>query len=397
MQTLFWLRFLRGTVRFSASGGFCERFINLCRVRGIRVWDLQVQDRRLSGCVYRRDYRRLRPIARTAGMVLHAEEKRGAVFFMRRNRKRAALPIAGGCFLLLLLLLSNCVWSIDAVGTEGISAETLLSVMEDAGLYVGVPRRKIDASALAQYAMNKLNGKLSWVAVNLDAGRAVIEARDYIAPKDDETFGDPCNVVADFDGLLLSLEVHSGARANREGNGVKKGDLLISGIIENRFGESFFYEARGVVTALHTDTVQLKRPLQCTVRPYRTHRRRVSLRCLRLLIPLGALRAKENSRRFSLERLLTLNGVPLPLSLIETTRAELGAPVSAAPDVSSALLFDDFTAACYEKYRNTNVLESALTVRQAGKERTVRMKSRCIDFMGVQKPIRRAEITAGDS
>ncbi|MBR3552723.1 MAG: sporulation protein YqfD [Clostridia bacterium] len=389
MRSLFWLRFLRGGVRFSAAGGFCERFINLCHVRGIRVHDLHMQANALSGCVGCRDYRRLRLIARQSGMVLHAEEKIGLPFFLHRHEKRRMLPIAGGVCFVLLWLLSGCIWSVDVAGGSAVPREAMLAVMAENGLRPGVWRKRVNSAALTQAAMNAFNGKLAWAAVNIDASRVVIETRDYIPPDADETYGDPCNLVADFDGLLLSIEVHSGKKANQEGNGVKQGDLLISGVTENRYGKQFFYEARGIVTAIHSDVVTLTRPLRHSTLPIQKTTRRFKLQCLHVALPPGRLKANDRSSLFQRDRQLCSGNVSLPLTLTETTRASYGSPTPTDEAVGAALLFDDFTALCHRRYGNTTLLSQTLRVVQTGDSLTVRQKARCIDFMGTPQKIQR--------
>ena len=386
MTFVSWIRYLRGSVRFSARGGFCERFINLCNVRGIQIRALKVHEDGLTGYVCRKDYRRLRPIARSAGMVLRATEKHGISFFLERHKKRRGLLLGALLFSLCLFLLSFHIWSIDAVGTQNVSKETLLQLAETYGLRSGVARRKIDAETLARQVQHDLGGKLSWLAVNIDGCRAFIEARDYIQPDKDETFGDPCNLVADFDGVLRAIEVHSGKKANTEGNGVHKGDLLISGVIENRIGESFFYEARGIVTAEHKDTVRRSTSLSQPLQTYRTLGEVRGIHCFGVPLQFGLVRKKTVQTVFTKTRQLVLNGIPLPVLTNTRTCAKL-CDANAEPSVRAALLFDDFTAACYQKYGNTAVLSKKVTVRCSGDQLHIRQDSSCLDFMGTKQPI----------
>ncbi len=387
MTFVSWIRYLRGSVRFSARGGFCERFINLCNVRGIQIRALEVHEEGLTGFVNRKDYRRLRPIARSAGMVLRATEKHGVSFFLERHKKRRGLLIGALLFSLGMFLLSFRIWSIDAVGTQNVSRETLLQLAETCGLRCGVARRRIDAAALARQVQHNLGGKLSWLAVNIDGCRAFIEARDYILPDEDETFGDPCNLVADFDGVLRTIEVHNGKKANTEGNGVHKGDLLISGVVENRIGECFFYEARGIVTAEHRDTVRRSASLSQPLQKYRTLGEVRGIRCFSVPLRFGLVRKKDVQAVFKKKRQLVLDGVLLPILTNTQTCATL-CDTDAKPSVQAALLFDDFTAACYQKYGNTAVLSKKVTVRCSGNQLHIRQDSNCLDFMGTKQPIK---------
>ena len=64
------LRYLFGCVRFRVSGGFAARFMNLCDSEHLHVWHLQQDASGVASSVAVRDYRRLRVIARRAGMTL---------------------------------------------------------------------------------------------------------------------------------------------------------------------------------------------------------------------------------------------------------------------------------------------------------------------------------------
>ena len=52
MLVLKFLRFLSGYVSLIAEGGFPERFINLCRLRGILLWELRCKDGVITACKF---------------------------------------------------------------------------------------------------------------------------------------------------------------------------------------------------------------------------------------------------------------------------------------------------------------------------------------------------------
>ena len=222
-------RLLFGYVRFCAYGGFAERFVNLCDLQKVKVRSLSFNEERLEGFVTARDYKKLRPVAKRSGMRLSCLSKHGLPFFLFRNRNRVGLAIGAAFFAVFMCIMSLFLWSVDTVGSERLSREEILSVAKSFGLREGAFIPKIDVHELSDSMITEMNGKLLWAAVNISGCRAVIEVRDYIQKPESKTYGEPCNIVADFDGLLLSLQVYNGTKANREGNGVKKGDLLISG------------------------------------------------------------------------------------------------------------------------------------------------------------------------
>lgn len=375
-------RLFFGYVRFRASGGFCERFANLCDLRRLKVRSLCFKGNSLEGFVAARDYIKLRQVAKTSGMKLSCISKHGLPFFVFRHRNRAGLVVGAAFFVIFMSIMSLFVWSVDADGSEKISREEILEVACEYGVKPGAFRPSIEAHETAGRIVNKLNGRLLWAAVNISGSRAVVETRDYIQKPESKTYTSPCNIVADFDGLLLSLEVHNGTKANTLGNGVKKGDLLISGIVESRAGESFFREARGVITALHTDELSLNSSEVNEYKRYSSSEQVFELTIFHLRIPLGFFRKTENEYdEFKREKILKLNGVELPFSLTVITRAEYeDAGGKGTPE--KELLFDDYTRTAYEKYKNTDILSTKLLVTKEKGSLSLKSESECIDYMG---------------
>lgn len=380
------VRFLKGYVKFSAEGGFSERFVNLCEQKRLGVRSLVFKEERLEGFVSASDYKKLRAVAKLSGMKLSCVSKYGLPFFLFKNRNRVGLAFGAAFFVLFMSIMSLFIWSIETVGSENISDAELLSVAEEYGLKTGCFRPFVDVHEISDGMIKSLNGRLLWVAVNISGSRAVVEVRDYIEKPESKTYSEPSNLVADFDGLLLSLEVHNGTKANFEGNGVKKGDLLISGIVENRDLSSVFYEARGTVTALHNNTVKAEVPLVGSCKRCIAKRSVYTLRLFWLKIPLGFFKSGGSYDEFKSESVLELDSHPMPFSVEKRTRIYYVAE-SGSTGLEKEAAFDEYTRLGYEKYKNTNVLKTRLTVKNDGKRLTVSGNSRCIDFMGVKQKI----------
>ena len=234
--------------------------------------------------------------------------------------------------------------------------------------------------------ITELNGRLLWAAVNISGCRAVIEVRDYIQKPESKTYGEPCNIVADFDGLLLSLQVYNGTKANHEGNGVKKGDLLISGIVENRDFSSVFREARGKATAFHKDTLTFSAPEKEERRAYVKEDSVNFLRFFHLKIPLGFFKKGGNFEQYESEKRLRLKDIPLPFAIVKETRLYYTKTKEADENALERAL-DGYTAQAFEKYGNTLVLKTAISLSKSKAGVTVCAENECIDFMGKKQKL----------
>lgn len=387
MYLLKLFRFIVGYVAFTASGGFSERFLNLCSQQGINITDVKMNEKSVTAEIQASKYKKLRKIARLSGSKLRCTEKHGLYFFLRQRRDRVGLAVGAVFFVVFMSVASLFVWNVECVGSENLSEQTILEAAENAGIYPGAFCHSINQVQAANNIITELNGKLSWVSVNLRGSHAIVEVRDYIARRQDETYSDPCNIVADFDGVLLSVEVHNGTKANYEGGGVKKGDLLISGIAENRDTSSIFMEARGVITAVHQDSFSVRGSLKREVKKYRQYKTVKSIGLFGLKIPLGFFGAKGEYDEFSESAALYFGNVRLPFTIRKTTRAYYETDEYAEKGKLCTVIFDDFTHEEYERYKNTTILENKISFPKSENMLTVSSESRCIDFMGVKQKI----------
>ena len=112
------LRFLRGSVAFSVSGRYPERFLNITSQNQIRVWEVRRTEAGFTACMYRADYRGIRATARRAGVKLRVIRKGGLPSLLSRYRDRAGIVIGACTFIVAVFVMSLFVWSIEITGLD---------------------------------------------------------------------------------------------------------------------------------------------------------------------------------------------------------------------------------------------------------------------------------------
>ena len=379
------LRYIVGYITFESGGGFSERFVNLCAARNIKIRSVSINENGLTAKINPGSYKKLREVAKRSGMKLKATEKKGLIFFIKEHRQRSGL-MAGALFFALLIYFSSLfVWNIETVGGEKVSSRDILIACEKLGLKEGVLIKNIDTNELSRLLMVELSSKVSWLSVNIKATRAVVEVRDYEPWRKDTTYKEPCNIIADFDGLIMFSQVYNGVKAAKEGSGAKKGDLLISGIVENRDTSSQFMEARGKITAMHNDTLSVEINTKRKVRKYIGEKIRYKLRLLWITVPLSVPFKNEGTyETYFEEKNLIYKNVKLPFSLIKETVIFY---TETEIKRTSADIFNEYTEKAVEKYKNTLVLESKYNFTDTDKSIKVSCDNKCIDFIGEKQKI----------
>lgn len=381
------IRFIRGFVIFEISGGFTERFINLCAAHKISIWNVKLHKNSLTACILIKNFRKLRSVAKKSGSSLKILKKIGLPVYLNKHKNRIGLLISLCFFAVFSIIMNKFVWTIEVSGTNTISHEEIQSVAESFGLSVGKLASSLDTTAISRQSVNYFSGQLQWMSINIRGSKAVIEVRDYVDEHDDSDFGDPCNVIADFDGVLLSVEVMNGDKNVDEGNAVKKGDLLISGIIENEDLSCIYTEARGRITASHTVSASEMYNKEFTeFSAVKKHEEIFTVDILGIKIPLGFINKSDYTHSLSYNLNFCYGGTVLPFGIIKSTYIEFENQ-NDKTNIELLLALDDFTKKNYLLLENSCTIKTNEDIEIVGENFSIKNDIECIDFIGEQSPI----------
>ena len=317
-------RWMLGYVRFTASGGSPERFLNLAAHAGIRLWGMQKQEGRLTASVHVRAYRALWPLARKCGTRLRITRKRGIPFGIHRCRNRKGLALGVVLFAAIYYVLSLYVWTVEVHGTAALDPTDVLAAAEERGLYVGCLKSGVDPAALSKELMLALP-ETGWVAVNTMGSTVSIELREKIQTPEIADEKTPGNVVASDAGQVIRMEVFGGEAAVKVGDAVTQGDLLIRGVVEDAEGAVRLQHAAGIVTAetRRTLTAEIQKQ-QLLWEPTGKVVWRCSTRIFGAQIPLTFVGIPKGPyRRETAKSPFMLGDVTLPISIFTEKWSEL--------------------------------------------------------------------------
>lgn len=254
-----------GYLLIRVDGVALEKFVNMAISRGMYLWDIALQsDESLLIKVRVSSFKALRHIAKKVGCHISIEEKRGFPFFMAYLLKRKMLLAGAFTFLITLYLLSSFVWFIEIQGAKNIPKQTLLLSLKQVGLDKGTPKWEIKTNEIE----NKLGKKvpeLAWVGIKIKGTKAIVEIVEKKLPDKEQQTKEPAHILAAKSGVIKEILVMTGEAVVKEGQLVKKGQVLISGIImptvpqeqnpltseqqEEPISEPKYVHAKGIVKA----------------------------------------------------------------------------------------------------------------------------------------------------
>lgn len=229
------IQFLLGSVRFSADGGFPEKFLNLAAREGIMLWNIRRRGTAVEASVLRRRYARLGPLAMRSGVRLAVLAKEGLPYRATRYTRRRGILIGTALFFTLLWFFSSFIWTVEITGGSSSSTGEIEQVLSDLGLRPGTFVLMINKKAIEQQALLRLTD-LSGLTINIHGTDAVVEVRERTWPPDVVPAGTPCNVKAGRTGQIVDIQTYAGQALVHDGDAVTEGEVLISGLMEDKTG-----------------------------------------------------------------------------------------------------------------------------------------------------------------
>ncbi|MCL2512834.1 MAG: sporulation protein YqfD [Oscillospiraceae bacterium] len=379
------IRYLTGFVRFSAEGGFPERFINLAAKKGLPLWDVKSIGDKLYGFTTAAGYKNIRKPARNSGMRVRIINKSGFPFFKRRYRKRTGFVVGGALAVIFLMYLSTLLWNIQIDGNETLTDDEVISALEELNVKNGARMSKIDTHNV-EVELENLLPSLSWVTVNLSGSTAYIELRERKARPEIIDTKKPSDIIAKTDGEILKIESYSGTGIMSAGSAVLKGDLLISGKVEMLAGPEFV-RSRGCVLARTAHVVSASQSKGDGLYALERIRYRYGISILSIEMPFAPLGHKKNCDiYFKSSFMLSFADAAVPIGL---TRESFTVVSDGRTEISAEKAA---LAALFRYYRNeqaelagADIRERALKISDTGKTIVAAGSCVCEEDIGFER------------
>jgi similar to stage IV sporulation protein len=226
--------FIRGYVIILVTGRSIERFINICSKRQILLWDIVRKDNQSAVMkASLRGFRLMRPAAKKSSCRVHIQKRCGLPFFLGRFKKRKGFKVGLFIFLSLLVLSTSIIWDIEITGCKPEIIPQVMNVLNVEKIGRGSFKMGINPKSIASKIVLQVDG-IAWVGVEIKGVKLYVSIEDSTpAPpliKNNEFF----DIVAERDGLVTQMEVFAGNALIKEGETVKKGQLLVTGRLQSK-------------------------------------------------------------------------------------------------------------------------------------------------------------------
>ena len=367
-----------------------ERVINAVMNRTLRHGAFErARDGTLRFRISRKDEPLYREILDKNGFVGYSLYRRGLPFLLYRYRRRVGFFAGMLIFLAIAYISTLFVWRVEVTSDTTLNKTTVESQLADIGVRAGTFIPKCDFWDLSAKYLTTYDD-CSWLSINMSGTVAEIELRERLSHS---AVGVdlPCNIIAREGGVIDSFVINSGRGYVTEGTTVQAGDLLVSGVIEDKQGSVILKGADAEVYAEVGRDVAVTVPFEYEVTSYSGAEKSaytVGFFGAEIPVPFGAEEPDGWERTVDTSAVTLPDGKPMPITLTKTTwRETLTETRARTEDEALDLARRESESAVAAQFPNARILEVAREYTSDGSSVTVVAHVRCIIDIAEKQPI----------
>jgi len=251
---------LKGYIILQVRGKDLTSFLNFIWQEGLMVWRVNgnVQTE-LKLRIALSDFFRLIKYRQQLKIKIRIIDRRGFPFLFNKIIFRPGLWLGFLLFIISLYISTSLVWKIEVNGNKLIPTETIIVSAEQIGIKKWAWKNNLANYDLLQREMLERLPDSSWIGIKIEGTTVIITVVEKKLPSNTPlTY--PQHLVAKKDAIIERIIAYKGKALVKRNQLVRKGDILISGIIGTE-GNLTFVPAQGEVRGIVWYETTLEIPL----------------------------------------------------------------------------------------------------------------------------------------
>lgn len=236
--------FFRGYLWIRVSGDGASRFINLCGIRHMMLWDIRKDGESYTMCISLKSFFEMKDIVRKTSTRVVVLKRIGLPFLLPGVKKRWFFPVFLVLVTVFFLLSQLLLWNIHIEGNVSIGREEIISFLEEYEVKKGVLIKNVDTDLLEKEMRGRFPS-ITWISVYLEGNSLMMNIKENDKPIPEESTEQEkihkegfleeekgMDICANKAGKVVSIVTRTGTPAVQAGDEVQVGDVLIRGVVE---------------------------------------------------------------------------------------------------------------------------------------------------------------------
>ncbi len=293
------------------------KFINALKKSPVSFYGLAFRKDKLYGYVGVWDYKRLCALAEEHSLICEVIGKSGFFYATKKFHMRFGLLIGALLSAAMVMFLNDRVMIIEIGGNETIPDSRIISLLKDTGIYTGSKISDVDLR-LAERRLMVMDKNIAWAGIKNTGSRITVEIDELTETPEMERKNTPCNIVAVRDAQIKNVRVYSGMLMPMVGDAVRKGDIIVSGVVDTKYGRSHYVHSIGEITGIYTEKMTFSQPLKAEEKVFTGEcvKKAVSIFGKRFVYGSSG-KAEGEYEYYETEKPLTIGKITLPIALTQ--------------------------------------------------------------------------------
>ncbi|MGR3765076.1 sporulation protein YqfD [Rossellomorea sp. NS-SX7] len=228
-----WVTSLRGKVFVKMEGRLIERVINQLLRSNISIWNVKrAGTETITFYLALEDVHNFRRAVRSSECKVTFLRGQGGPFLLKRAIKNSGFLLGALSFFIIVILLSNMVWGIQIKGATPETEHNIRKELTSMGVTTGKLQFSIPDVESIQRELSSRMDNITWVGVELRGTTFHFQVVEKNAPEPVESTGLQ-HIIAKKKAIIVEMFVEEGDPQVKVNDYVKKGQLLVSGVIGN--------------------------------------------------------------------------------------------------------------------------------------------------------------------
>ena len=254
------LRWIFGWTDFEIHDNYPERFLNMAHKNGLHMWDMKNSDGIFSAKTRTANIKYIRQLAESSMCDIHIFKNHGFLHMFSKYKYRFGLILGFILWGIAVKYFTGFLWNINITVPSMINEFEVRQELRELGFYEGARLDSLDTEMIKNTVSLKDN-RISWITINIMGTDAEVNISPNLALNIDNKQKIPAsNIFSTADGTITRMEVKKGYSAVKAGEGVHKGQLLVSGVKEYTDGSSALFDSEAQIYAKTFRTVTISIP-----------------------------------------------------------------------------------------------------------------------------------------
>lgn len=239
-----------------ADGRTPYPFINAIRQSHITCGNQYCKGEVFFCRILKSDLPELKKLAESYHMNLTIQEQKSFLNKLKKYKFRFGIPLGIIASIFILFYYSNIITTIEIQGNELVSENVILSLLEEENVKSGTWITDIDMNHCETMLRIKIP-EIAWAGIRNTGNRLVVEVTEETPQVEMLHERTPCHIISRYNAQITNVEVYSGQLQCLIGDGIAKGDIIVSGIVEDDGGHVNFRHAYAKITGIYTQEIEL--------------------------------------------------------------------------------------------------------------------------------------------